>query len=413
MREKFLIVFTLVWLAAVPSLAAVIDGGAWAELYSFDNKFPQTQSHLRTLEGLRLGIRDAYIPGLSIFARGRVASDLSHKFSTDPDLRVFGAYLEYTTPTRWLTARAGRQFVFAGLGGITMDGAKIDLLHKSGIGLTGYVGSTPGPTFFDLDEINSWKKSNAFGGRLKYSGLHHWLMGASFQQRNFNDNLDSRLGGLDVTYSDRMCSIFGRGDYDFFFKKLQLIDIRPTIRTPMGHYLGLEYMYHRPSLPLHSMFSVFDSRPYHQARVSPTIKIMPDLFGIGSFVYTRFKNDNNYRFSIGASYQGQSAGFIFSDGYGGRQVGGFGYLTYNLTKMFELYLHGDIFDYKVDKDEDAYTHSLATALGTNITIVKNFQARAEVQLLSNRDYKYDSRFYLRLEYSLRKIVSESIGGDGQ
>jgi len=413
MRKKFLTVFIVLWLAAVPSLAAVIDGGAWAEFYSYKSRFPQTQSQLCSLEGLRLGVRDAFIPGLSIFARGRVASDLSHKYASDPDLRVYGAYLEYVTANRMLTARAGRQFVFAGLGGITLDGGRVDLSHKSGLSFTGYAGTTPGLTFYDLDEINSWKKGNAYGGHLKYKGLHNWVFGASFQQRNFMDNLDSQLGGLDFSYADKMCSLFGRGDYDLFQNRLQLLTVRPTIRCPQGHYVSLEYLYRRPSIPLHSMFSVFNSKPYHQVRISPTMKLMPDLYAITSFTFTQLKGDRNFRMSLGGSYLGQSAGFIFSDGYGGRQIGGFGSLSYNVTDMFEVYLHGDIFDYKVDKDELDYTHSLATVLGANCKVVKNLQTRVEVQLLSNLDYKYDTRFYLKLEYSLRRIINESTGGEGK
>ncbi len=411
--RKIVIVLLFVLLTTIPSLAAVIEGGAWAEFYAYKVKVPTEVSHLRSLEGLRLGVKDAFIPGLSVFARGRVASDISHKLPGDTDFRVYGAYLEYATPQKWLTARAGRQFVFAGLGGLTLDGGKIDLKHKSGIALTGYAGTTPGPTFFDFDEVNTWKKSNAYGGRLKYSGVRSLVLGVSFQQRNFNDNLDSQLGGFDVSYSKRMCNIFGRTDYDFFFKRLQLATVRPTIRFTGGHYVSLEYLYRYRSLPLHSMFSVFNSEPYNQFRVSPVVKLMNDLYGLGTLTYTKYKGDNNVRFSLGASYQGQSLGIHFGDGYGGKQIGGFGNLSYSPMKDLELYLHGDLFGYKIDKDDTDYLSSLAGAFGGYYTSVKNLRTRAEVQLLSNNDYRYDTRFYLRLEYSLRQFVNETIGGDGR
>jgi hypothetical protein len=410
MRKKFLTVFILVWLAAVPSLAAVIDAGAWAEFYAYKVKFPQTQSQFRALEGLRMGVRNAFIPGLSIFARGRVASDLSKKLPSDPDLRIFGAYLEYAVPRNWLIARAGRQFVYAGLGAVTLDGAKFDLMHK-GFTLTGYAGSTPGLSFYDLDEVSSWKKSNAYGGRLKYAGHRNLMVGASFQQRNFDNNLDSELGGLDFSYSHKICNIFGRADYDFFFKKLSLLIIRPSLKTASGHSLNLEYLYHRPSLPLHDMFSVFNGKPYHEVRLSPVIKFKHDIYGLGSLTYTKYKGDDNTRFSLGASYLGQSAGFMFSDGYGGRQIGGFANVTYCPMKKLQLYLHGDSFNYKINKDDSDYTPSLAAALGGYLTLMDGLQTRAEAQLLSNRDYKYDTRFYLRIEYSLRHIVGETMGGD--
>ncbi len=411
MRKIVLVLFFVCMTAAV-SRATVIDGGAWAEFYGYKVKIPTTQSHLRSLEGLRLGIKDAYVPGLKIYANGRVASDMLHKLPGDTDFRVYGAYLEYTTPHRLLMARAGRQFVFAGLGGIILDGGQVNLSHK-GVTLTGYAGTTPGPTFFDLDEVNSWEKSNAYGGRLKYTGVKHLTAGASFQQRNFEDNLDSQLGGLDLTYSMRRCTFFARGDYDFFFKRFQLFSVRPTMRFKGGHYVNLEYLYRRRDIPLHSMFSVFANKPYNQFRLNPVIKLGRQLYGLGTLTYTRYEDDNNTNFSIGASYMGQSAGFFYGDGYGGQQIGGFANLSYCPIKKLQVYLHGNSFDYKIDDDEDDFSPSLAGALGAYYELVRNLQARAEVQLLSNTDYKYDTRFYLRIEYFLRKTVSETIGGDGR
>jgi hypothetical protein len=410
--RKIVLVLFLIWLTAAVSWATVIDGGAWAEFYGYKVKLPGTQSHLRSLQGLRLSVTDAYVPGLKIYMRGRVASDLIHKLPSDSDFRVYGGYLEYTTPNRWLMARAGRQFVFAGLGGITIDGGKIDISHKD-VTLTGYAGSTPGPSFFDLDEVGSWKKSNAYGGRLKYTGVKRLTAGASFQQRNFDDNLDSQLGGLDLAYSMKRCTFYGRGDYDFFFKRFQLVSIRPTFRLLGGHYVNFEYLYRHRSLPLHSMFSVFDNKPYNQFRVNPVIKLKPQIYALGTFTYTKYENDDNVNFSLGASYRGQSAGFFYGDGYGGKQVGGFANLSYCPIQKLQVYLQGNSFDYKLDDSEADYTPSLAGALGANYELVTNLQTRAEVQLLSNRDYKYDTRFYLRLEYFLKRTVNRTIGGDGR
>ena len=100
--------------------------------------------------------------------------------------------------------------------------------------------------------------------------------------------------------------------------------------------VSLEYLYRYRSLPLHSMFSVFNNEPYNQFRVSPVVKLTRDLYGLGTLTYTKYKGDNNVRFSLGASYQGQSVGIHFGDGYGGKQIGGFGNLSYSPMKDLEL-----------------------------------------------------------------------------
>jgi hypothetical protein len=404
-------VTTVIFAAPARLWAAAVNGNIWTEFYSYRIKSPDTLTHVRSLQGLRLGVRDAFTPGLSLFVRGRIASDITHKFSSDPDFRVFGAYLEYT---RWkqFALRVGRQFVYAGLGGLTMDGGKLEFKINHLITLTGYAGTTPGPSFFKYDEISPWKKSNVFGGRLICSRLRNWVFATSYQERGIQNNVDSRVVGVDFTYDRGKYSEFSRVDYDILLNKLKLVIIRPRMKFAQGHSGELEYMYREPTFGLSSPFSVFKTNPFHQIRFNPIYKIAPGLYGLGSIAYTIYKGDNNIRASAGGSYKGQSAGLVFADGYGGQKLGIFASLFYEMKKDLQLYFNTDLFNYKIDTDETSTTSSVSIAAGGYYRIIDDLNGRLEYQFLSNHGYKYDSRLYARIEYGIQIFESPTAYGGG-
>ena len=412
MRKLILrpLVVLFIILFASTALAEVIDANIFTEFYGYESRVPDEQNQIRSLQGIRLGVHDAFVPGLSFFAQGRVASDLSNKFSSDPDVRVYGAYLQYA-PERWFSARAGRQFVYAGLGGLTLDGGRLDLSYK-GATLTGFVGTTPGPSFFDYDAVKGWDESNAYGGRLRYNGLPYWIFGVSFLQRNLNENLESKIGGFDFAYSRGIFSEFVRIDYEMHRKIVKLATVRPRVKLSQGHTIDMEYSYRRPMFGLSNMFSMFKNEPFHQVRLNPTLKLGDRLYGLATFAYTILEDDDNGRISAGASYKGQSAGITFSDGYGGTRLGVFASLSKRLLDKLDAYLYGDMFNYRIDTNEEDTTPSLAASLGANYQMMKGLNSRGEIQLLSNRDLKYDTRFYLKIDYGFRLSGTDRESGGG-
>ena len=412
--QKTISVFVIVMLglfSAVTAFGSIINANLYTEFNGYKVKLPQEESHIRSFQGMRLSVRDAFIPGLSVFVRGRIASDLSEKLSTDPDFRVFGAYLEYARKDL-LTIKAGRQYVYAGIGGLTLDGGRVDYKLLKKLLITGYVGTTPGPSFYTYDEINTWKESNAYGGRVKYSGPHNVGIGISYQERRYKENLDSRVTGIDFAWSGRLIGTSLRADYDNFQERLKLFAFRPNIKCPLGHSLNLEYLYRQPTLGLSNLFSTFASEPYHQFRINPTYKFSPKLYAFGTWAYTKFDDDNATRFSLGGSYRGQSLGMFFSDGYGGSQLGLFGSLSRNLNEKLRVYASGNMFDYKIDTNEDDTTPSLQAFFGCNYKLTGTLGTRAEMQILSNNDYKYDTRYYVRVDYGIRFVQGDKEVGGG-
>ncbi len=391
-----------------PSEASVVSGNFYTEFYSYRVKLPEDETQIRSLQGLRLNVKDALIPGLSFYARGRLASDISSKLANDPDYRVYGAYLQYVFSNKNASIRAGRHFVYEGLSSLTLDGIRLKLSCKRWLSIAGFVGTTPGPSFFSYDEINEWKNSNAWGGRLQIGATSNLKLNFSYLEKGFQDNLDSRLAGFDARFSSHKFFAELRLDYDMLFERMKLFSIRPRYKLKAGHSVRLEYTYRKPSFNKSNIFSVFKSSPYHQVRLNPTYKISPAVHGRGSISYTRYSDDSHLNVRVGASYKGQSGGMVFADGYGGAKLGIYGSVNQPLNGNFVFYARADMYTYKLDSDQENSNSSISTTLGGKYEIFSGLDARAEMQILSNIQYEYDTRFYLKANYS---FISEGHSGD--
>jgi hypothetical protein len=395
----YVIISVLVFAQPVVSQTR-FDFGVWTEFYTYKVPLPNDddQTQIRSLQGMRFRVGDAFVPGLNFFFRGRVASDLSNKFVTDPDFRIFGAYLEYLKKDL-VTIRAGRQFVSAGIGGFTMDGGRLDLSYKGKATLTGFAGATPGPTFYDYDRASRRDERGAFGGRFVYGGLKGLRPAISFLQRNVNENVDTRTGGFDYNLKLNRYYENARLDYDMLQKRVAMAVTRTGLVCNKGHRLEFEYMYRRPILGLSSFFSSFRSEPFHQIRLTPIFRANENIYLQGSLAHTIFEDDYNTRVAAGGSYKGQTVGVVFSTGYAGTQLGAYGFLSHNLNDDLRAFLSADMYNYKLDTEEDDTDPSVATAFGATFNFLQHLTSRAELQFLSNRDFKYDTRFYIRLGYN--------------
>lgn len=407
------LVATFVCVFTPMASATAINGNVYTEFYSFKTEDPENQSHLRSLQGFRFNVKDAITPGLSFFGRGRFASDISSKFGTDPDFRVFGAYIQYLSKNRMVLAKVGRQFTYEGLGGFTMDGIKLKAKYQKLFSVTAYAGTLPGPSFFTYDEINGWDDYNVMGGMLTVNAAKKMKFNISFLQKQYNKETDFQLAGVDFSYRKGSFRESARIDYDLQFKRIKLINYRSRFRSSKGHSIILEYRYSQPTFRLSNFFSTVKSKPYNQVRLSPIYKVSPDLNAYSSISFTKFKNENNIRFKIGGIYKGQSAGIVFSNGLSGIKIGAFAALSRQTSEKLNLYAKADMYSYKFDSDEDDYESSVATAFGARYDLIDNFTSRGEFQVLNNAGFNYDVRFYLRLDYNFySKTKSEISGGGG-
>lgn len=395
--------------------ATVISGNFYTEFYSYESKIPEANSHLRSLQGFRFNVKDVFKPGFTAYVNGRLASDISNKLSNDPDYRVFGAYLQYTPKSRKFMVRAGRQFLYEGLGGFTLDGGKLKAKLGKYLSATAYGGTMPGPSFFTYNQVNRWDRRNAIGGRVNVRATGNTSFNISFLQKNVNDILDSRLIGFDYLCKRERFSNRMRVDYDLYNKRLKYLSFSPRYKCAQGHSVRMEYSYRKASFGANSIFSVIKSNPVHQGRMNWTYKMDRALFGMGNVSYTKYSDRSNLSLRIGASYNGHSSGIVYSNGYGGSKIGLFGNLRFGLTDKLKLYTNIDMYNIKLDSDLEETETLVAAAFGGRYSLSKQINARVEIQILTNPLYDYDTRGYLRLDYSLFKKVKSArqVGGDSK
>ncbi len=395
------------WLA--PVSAQTIRGNIYSEFYSYQTKLPERQNYVRSLQGVRLDIRDALVPGLSFYVRGRMASDILSKLGTDPDFRVFGAYLQYSTKGDEFTVKAGRQYTYEGIGGFTMDGAKARFNYRKQFSLTLFGGMTPGPTFYTYDEIGKWDQSNAYGARVQFKGMKRIKVNFSYLQRNFNEETDSQLAGVDFQYRKDRLSTAGRLDYDIIFRRVKLVSLRPRYAFSSGHSVGLEYRYSHPTFNLNNFFSVVEAEPYSQFRLTPSIKLSDNMYGTVLFAYTIFDSGKDLNMRLGGSYKAQSAGIVFSDGHAGNKFGVYANLRARIMDKAEVFANIDMYSYKLDSDEADSETAFSSSIGARYELLQNLGLRSDIQYLTNAFYSSDVRFYGRIEYDL---YSRQNGGGG-
>ena len=412
---KISLVGVVLLMTHAPTQATTISGNLYTEFYSYESKIPEANSHLRSLQGFRLNVKDVFKPGFSAYVNGRLASDISTKLSNDPDYRVFGAYLQYAPKSRKFMARAGRQFLYEGLGGFTLDGGKLKVKFGKYLSATAYGGTIPGPSFFTYNQVNRWDRRNAIGGRVNVKATGNTSFNISFLQKNVNDILDSRLIGFDYLCKKERFSSRMRADYDLYNKRLKYISISPRYKCAQGHSVRMEYSYRKASFGANSIFSVIEPNPVHQGRMNWTYKMDKALFGMGNVSYTKYSDRSNLSLRVGVSYNGHSGGIVYSNGYGGSKIGLFGNLRHSLTDKLKLYTNIDMYTTKLDSDLQESQTLVAASFGGRYSLSKQINARVEIQVLTNPLYDYDTRGYLRLDYSLFKKVKNTrqAGGDSK
>ncbi|MEE9554773.1 MAG: hypothetical protein V3W18_10790, partial [candidate division Zixibacteria bacterium] len=317
--------------------------------------------------------------------------------------------------SRKYVARAGRQFVYEGLGGFTLDGGKLRVKIGKRFSATAYGGTIPGPSFFTYNQVNRWDRRNAIGGRVNVKATEAFAFNISFLQKNQNDILDSRLMGFDYLCKRERFTHRLRFDYDLYNKRPRYISFSPRYNYSQGHSIRIEYSYRKASFGANSIFSVIKPNPVHQVRTNGTFKIDEALFGLGTISYTKYSDNSNLSLRVGGSLNGHSGGIVYSNGYGGSKIGFFGNLRRSLNDDLKLYANIDMYNIKLETDLEESETLVAAAFGGRYSITKQINARVEVQVRTNPLYDYDTRGYLRLDYSLFKkiIKAEQAGGDAK
>ncbi len=198
----------------------------------------------------------------SVNSSVRWRTDLSDALKQRGDFRIYNTYIQYKN--RDFIGRLGRQFLFDGAAGLTLDGISISAGDDFGAGIFAGIESP-----YDRSaELSDYQPSATFGGRLSYRrrGL---LYKISYVSVGSGDREGYQLLGLHSSQKLRILpvSISLRVDYNISKSHLQKGVIRLKGRLSRLEY-NLSVCKRLPLIRQDSWFSSFDLKGYTQVRAA-------------------------------------------------------------------------------------------------------------------------------------------------
>jgi hypothetical protein len=344
-------------------------------------------------QNLRLTARKVGAPWLAFQVNYRVAS-------VSPESRLNGLW--FTAHERgWpVKARVGRQFVHLGAASGLVDGGYADATLGPEQ-LTGFAGIPV--EYADNLDIRPFSHENLWAVRLGTKRIPRTNVGVSFAQRTEETHVSWRVLGFDALVVPwRRLSADLRAGYDIENEELDnvrgYVSYRPTSKVRSG----LDYRFRRPRVRNSSIFSVFESDPYHDVtlRGSYRVSLLASVFG--SLGYTSFEHESAERFRVGLGLGELSLGVYTESGRGGPCTGGFGSFGVNISRSARVDASFDMSQYHLDDDnrDDNLTRAVGTLRGS-FDLAETLSAVLEGELSRDEVFNYEARLFASVAWRFR------------
>jgi hypothetical protein len=364
---------------------------------------------------------------------------LSSSIQTDEDVvnkngrgfsyRFYDAFLKGSNLFNALDLKLGRQYVSAGSGRGTIDGAhfKLKLGEKKEFQIIGYGGYLT-PLDYNFEGYNKKLKENFLaGGQFLYYGVKDLSVGLNYSNKNramdpyytvradevFNNKTvyietESRAeqtAGLDLTYRlMKKHNLYGRAYYDFNQNKFYKGEFNGIFALNDRFKFSVGYFYKEPQLSVNTIFWVFNYQKYQEVQTG--LDYSTKLAGKDINIYGRFsgvfyENANSLKIQLGISSASCGLGITKYTGYAGESEGAYAYANHDIVKsMLTLtsslnYSRYNLGNYNKDK-----VNVFGGTLGLTYRPVSRFSIDAQGQLMTNEIYKNDARFLIGFNYWL-------------
>lgn len=348
--------------------------------------------------------------------------DVINKIERGFSYRFYDVTLKGSNLFNVLDLKLGRQYVSAGSGRGTIDGAnfKLKFGDRKQYHIIGYGGYLT-PLAYDFEGYKKLEDNFLTGGQFLFYGVKDLSVGLSYAMKRrgmdpyyairadelFNqkevlietESKAQQIGGVDVSYRIlKKHNLYGRAYYDFNQKKLYKGEFNGSFVLNDQIKLSVGYFYKEPQFSFNTIFWVFNHRKYQE--VESGLDYTTKLFGTDINVYGRFggviyEDDNSLKFQLGISNPWYGLGIVKYTGYSGESEGVFGYFNHDLYKSkFILtsslnYSRYNLGDYNIDKVD-----VFGGTLGLTYRPVSHFSIDAQGQVMTNEIYKFDTRFLL-------------------
>jgi hypothetical protein len=354
-------------------------------------------------------------------------------FQTDEDVvnkigrgfayRFYSLYLKGTNLFNHLDVKLGRQYVSAGTGKGTIDGAylKLKMGENKEYQLVGYGGELT-PLTYDIDKYPSISKNYSLGGQFLYYGVKDLMVGLSYQNKRrqpdsyfalradslFNtqqvlietDSKADQTAGVDVNYTLlNRHNFYGKAYVDINRKVFSRGEFNANIQLMKDLRLSGDFIYREPQISYNTIFWVFThgTTQEYEGGVDYVLNKIFNLYTrVGNVIYN---GDHSLKFLLGVNNPFFGVSFIKYDGYAGKSDGVSGYVAHEIVKSkLSVNLNLDYSSYSISEFTSDKSNAYSGMLGLTYRPDARVSVDAQGQFISNTEYKTDVRFLIGFNY---------------
>lgn len=310
--------------------------------------------------------------------------------------RAYNFLINWKNNSRNFNMRFGRQFVYSGVINGTIDGLYLSYHPVSTVTVRAVAG-IEAPYDHDF-KLQKWSDNNAMGAYISVNASEKAKIDLSYFQRA--NDIETSWQQLGASMNGQLVNnLFYTGVYHYNMKKSEYQGMRfRLLYRFMPLSLSVEYNDQKPRIYEDSFFRIFKLYSYTQIRSQLSYDWSNLQFGLQylNTSYESGESDNQIVLSLSSMWG--NAGVLFQDGYGGKNLGFYGDIRYDITDMLQARAYASIFNYQrqtLEISEDAVSYSF----GLNYKLQQNISLRADVQQASNSFYKNDWRGLLFFNYA--------------
>ncbi len=374
--------------------------------YLFQDKTPTDTSlnHIRQYQTLSLLAADfgrvGKSKGFELGSTVRLRSDFLRGPQKKAQLNFYNLYLGYERLFGKLDWRVGRQFVAFPSVGTNLDGVFARLRPVRRIEFVGFYGASVNQVF--PDRVGPVKENQTWGTSMAVSTSPYFKFKTGWGARFFDGQNRFRGGFGEISYLYKTWTLYGKAVYDPRTEQLVRSIFRLTLPRLKNLSTQVEAANYKPIFYQNSIFARLPAARYTDLRAAfdyPLSDRLGLLVEPGMIVY---EDQTGYRMDVGLRADGVSFGYRRTGGLGRSYDGVFSNVAYQKGPL----IFSGAFDLSQFRfvpetadsllDEDSRVANLLVGVGWQPE--RAFLVEAIYQVLSNPNFRYDNRLFLRARW---------------
>ena len=404
MKQVGLAFFFLLFIS--PAYAFRLTGQFNSSYYLFQDKTLTDSSlqHIRQYQTLSLLAADfgrvRKSKGFELGTTLRLRSDFLRGPQKSAQFNFYNLYLGYERLFGVFDWKVGRQFVAFPTVGTNLDGVFTRLRPVRRIELLGFYGASVNPLF--PDRLGPVKENQTWGASMAVSASPYFKFKTGWGARFFAGQNRFRGGFGELFYLYENWGFYGKAVYDRRTEQLVRSIFRLTLPRLKNLSTQLEAANYKPIFYQNSVFSRLPIARYTDLRAAFDYPLS-DRLGLsaepGMIIY---EDQTGYRVDVGLRADGVSFGYRRTGGLGRSYNGVFSHFSYQngpflFTGAFDLSqfrLVPDTADLLLDEESRAANFMVGAGWQPGRSLI----LEAVYQILSNPDFRYDNRLFLRARW---------------